>query len=39
MRTATGAIPDYSKLKTDLNEISAILQDLDFGSIIDEEDY
>lgn len=39
MRQATGAMPDFSKLKTDLNEITAILQDLNFGDVISEEDY
>ena len=39
MRIAAGATPDFSTLKTDLNEISSILNDLDFGSIIKEEDY
>lgn len=39
MRIASGAVPDYSKLKIDLTEISAIIQDMDFGDIIDEEDY
>ena len=39
MRVAAGATPDYTTLKTDLNEVSAILNDLDFGEAIDEEDY
>ena len=39
MRIANGAIPDFSTLKETLTEISGILHDLDFGSIIDEEDY
>lgn len=39
MRIASGATPDFSTLKADLNEISAILNDLDFGKIIKEEDY
>jgi hypothetical protein len=39
MRVATGATPDYSKLISDFNTINAILQDLDFGSIISEDDY
>jgi hypothetical protein len=39
MRTATGAVPDYSKLIKDFHSINAILDDLDFGSIISEEDY
>jgi hypothetical protein len=36
---ANGALPDFTKLKTDLQNISGILDDLDFGSIIDDEDY
>ena len=39
MRIANGAIPDFSTIKETLTEISGILNDLDFGSIIDEEDY
>ena len=39
MRIASGAIPDFSKLKDTLTEISSILKDLDFGSIISDEDY
>jgi hypothetical protein len=39
MRIAAGATPDYSRLKADLNEISNILNDLDFGDIISDEDY
>jgi hypothetical protein len=39
MRIATGATPDFSRLKTDLNEITGILQDLDFGDTISDEDY
>ena len=39
MRKASGAIPDFTHLRTDLNEISAILNKLDFGSTINEEDY
>ena len=39
MRLATGAVPDFSKLKDDLNAVSGILNDLDFGSTISEEDY
>ena len=39
MRTAAGAIPDFSKLKSTLNSISGILQKLDFGKVIDEKDY
>ena len=39
MRIANGAIPDFSTIKETLTEVSGILNDLDFGSIIDEEDY
>lgn len=39
MRIAAGATPDFSRLKTDLNEITGILQDLDFGDTISDEDY
>ena len=39
MRLASGAIPDFSKIKTDLNSVSEIVKDLKFGDIIDEEDY
>lgn len=39
MRIASGATPDFSKLKADLNEVSAILNNLDFGKVIKEEDY
>ena len=39
MRTANLSMPDFSKLKEDLNEVYAILNDLDFGDAISEEDY
>jgi hypothetical protein len=39
MRIAAGAIPDFSKLKDTLTSITEILQDLDFGSVISDEDY
>lgn len=39
MRIASGATPDFSTLKADLNKVSAILNNLDFGKIIKEEDY
>jgi hypothetical protein len=39
MRTANGAVPDFTKLKSTLIEVAGILQDLDFGSIISNEDY
>lgn len=39
MRLATGAVPDFSQLKENLNAISGILKDLDFGSTISDEDY
>lgn len=39
MRIAAGATPDYSKLKTDLAGVASIIKDLDFGSIISDEDY
>lgn len=39
MRIANRATPDFSRLKDTLIEISGILNDLDFGNIIDDEDY
>jgi hypothetical protein len=39
MREASSALPDFSKIKSDLQDISKILQDLDFGATISEEDY
>ena len=39
MRLATNATPDYSNLKQTLMDVTAIISDLDFGSIIDDEDY
>ena len=39
MRLANGAMPDFSQIKSDLNEICAILDKLDFGSAISEENY
>ena len=39
MRLATGAVPDFSRLKEDLNTISGILNDLEFGDVVSEEDY
>ena len=39
MRLATGAIPDFSRLKEDLNTISGILSDLESGDVVSEEDY
>ena len=39
MRIAYNATPDYSKIKTELTSIGAILADLEFGSIIKEEDF
>ena len=39
MRIAAGATPDFSQLKDTLISITSILQDLDFGSVISEEDY
>ena len=39
MRQAAGATPDFSKLRDTLTSITAILQDLDFGSVISDEDY
>ena len=39
MRIANGATPDFSELKDTLIEISGILNDLEFGDIIDDEDY
>jgi hypothetical protein len=39
MRIASGALPDFSRIKTDLNNISAIVKTLEFGEIISDEDY
>jgi len=39
MRIANGAFPDFTKLQTNLQEISAILGSLDFGDVIKDEDY
>ena len=39
MRIANGAIPNFSDLKNDLIAITQILQDLEFGESISEEDY
>lgn len=39
MRLANGAMPDFSQIKADLNQVCAILDKLDFGSVINEEDY
>lgn len=39
MRLANGAMPDFSQIKADLNQVCAILDKLDFGSVISEEDY
>ena len=39
MRMANGAVPDFSKLKSDLQSISGILNKLDFGSVVSDEDY
>jgi hypothetical protein len=39
MRQAGMALPDFSKMKKDLNEVSKITKDLDLGSIVSEEDY
>ena len=39
MRQAGLALPDFSKLKKDLNAVSKIVQDLELGSIVSEEDY
>ena len=39
MRLASRSIPDFSEIKKNLAEVSKILGDLDFGSIIEEEDY
>mgnify|MGYP006896622272 CR=1 FL=1 len=39
MRKATVATPDFSNLQERLTSIAGILQDLDFGSIIEQEDY
>ena len=39
MRLANGAMPDFSQLKQDLNDVCSILDKLDFGSVISEEDY
>jgi hypothetical protein len=39
MRVANGSFPDFTKLQTNLQEISAILGSLDFGDTIKDEDY
>ena len=39
MRLATNATPDYSQLKQTLMDVTAIISDLEFGSIIEDEDY
>jgi len=39
MRTATNAKQDFDDLKGTLNDISKILQSLDFGKVISDEDY
>lgn len=39
MRIAARAVPDFSSLKSDLNSISKIINDLEFGDAIDEDDY
>lgn len=39
MRIASGALPDFSRIKTDLNNISAIVKTLKFGEMISDEDY
>jgi hypothetical protein len=39
MRKATNAVPDFSKLQETLTSVAGILADLEFGDIIDAEDY
>lgn len=39
MRAANGAIPDFSQMVSTLSEVNGILNKLDFGSVISEEDY
>ena len=39
MRLASNATPDYTTLKQTLMDVTAIIADLDFGSIIEDEDY
>ena len=39
MRIAARAVPDFSQLKSNLNSISKILSGLEFGDVIDEDDY
>jgi hypothetical protein len=39
MRKAGLAIPDFTKLKNNLNSIAKITKDLKLGDIISEEDY
>ena len=39
MRIAARATPDFSQLKSNLNNISKILSGLEFGDVIDEDDY
>jgi hypothetical protein len=39
MRKAGLAIPDFTKLKSNLNSIAKITKDLKLGDIVSEEDY
>jgi hypothetical protein len=39
MRKAGGAVPDLSNLKSDLNSVASILNKMNFGEVVSEEDY
>jgi len=39
MRQASGAIPDFTKLKDNLSAMARITKDLKLGDIVSEEDY
>ena len=39
MQNATGVMPDFSTMTEDLQSVSGILNDLEFGSVISDEDY
>ena len=39
MQIASGAFPDFSKIKANLNSVAGILKNLEFGDIISPEDY
>jgi hypothetical protein len=39
MRIASRSVPNFASLKQDIIDVYSILNDLDFGGIISEEDY